>query len=286
MSSRDVEFRLLQLVVSAVADERVTVALLHWDGAQLRFASNPSRLPAKLGPGGEAVRATIRALRNQVVHARGQGLLDLGVDLVHEVREGRGAMLSWSPLRRGRTSSSEAHFLRLAQELELRVPHIEGAVSNDRPPTLASTLVSFGERLRDSATSPDRIRVREVVMGLREYESPVSWLNHVWHHSFPLNLHRDDPDGIVRRVEMVLGRIDVSIPTGATGVVVAAHPPLPQFADALERIAEFVQASHGDRIQLVRAPLAKAHAPTLDALEVRIRADVARTTSFTSQGRQ
>lgn len=278
MSSRDVEFRLLQLVVSAVADERVTIALLHWDGAQLRFASNSGRLPTNLGPGGEAIRATLRALRNHVAHrtAGGQGLLDLGVDLVHEVREGRGSMLSWSPIRRGRTSSSEEHFQRLARELQLRMPFgVSLQQLTDSAPRLSTTLVGLGERLRSTVREPERIRVREVVKGLREYESPLSWRNRIWHHSFPLHLHRDEPEAIVKRVEAVLGRIDVCIPADAAGVVLAVHPAERGYADRLDEIGEFVQASHGGRVRLVRAPIVQARAPSLDALEERILADVA-----------
>ncbi|MBI2391030.1 MAG: hypothetical protein HYV09_15670 [Deltaproteobacteria bacterium] len=57
--------------------------------------------------------------------------------------------------------------------------------------------------------------------------------------------------------------------------MLAVHPAEPRFADKLDEIAEFVHASHRERVRVVRAPLTHAHAPSLDALEQRIRADVA-----------
>lgn len=267
MVACDVEFRLLQVVVSSVGDERVTLALVHWDGTHFRVATNARRIPDGLGQGAKAVRASLRALRSVVrAEVSGRGVLD-------GVPEGRGGLLYWGPLRRGRTQSSASHFRRLANELDLRIPHVEAGVLVNR--SIGTLLSKLGEGLQSSIGQPDRIRVHNVVHGLREYESPLSWRSDQWHHSFPVQLHRDEPEQIVRRVESVLGRIDVSIPLDSRAVVVAAHPESARFVDKLREIAAFVQCSHGDKIRIVGAPAAKGQAPSMRELEACIRRDVA-----------
>lgn len=274
MSSRDVEYRLLQLVVSAVGDERITLALLHWDGRELRFAANATRASRSNAAVTPDVRRTIRALRSEAVANVGQGLLNLGVDLLHDVREGRGGLLAWGPIRRGRTASASRHFAELARELDL---HVASAHGEELVPTrapLTSELVLCGERLQATVAAPDRIRVRNVVTGLRAYESPLSWLNGAWHHSFPLSFYQADSDAILKRVQATLGRIDVSVPAQDVGVVVAAHPDAPEYAARLDDIARFVEEKQLGRVRLVRAPMAKTRVPSLDALSVQILADV------------
>jgi hypothetical protein len=114
MTARDVQFRFLQLVVSAVADERLTIALLHWDGAQLRFAASLERLPQTLGPEiRTALRVTLDSLATEVVRAGDKPLEQL------RVREGKSGTIHWSGVRRARTASSELHFARLAADLHL-----------------------------------------------------------------------------------------------------------------------------------------------------------------------
>jgi hypothetical protein len=275
-----VEFRLLQLVVSAVADERVTVGLLHWDGTELRFAASLRRVPDRWSSAGlTALQSTLDALKADTLDFsnRSQRPLTAGIDSVRAVREGHSGVVAWSPIRRARTASSKDHFERLATELALTPasPEARTPRTGESPRSFRHELASLGERLRGELSDDSRLRVQNEVRGLRDYVSPISWKNSVWHHTFPIALHDPDPDIVVRRIETMLGRVDVCVPPAQRGVLVAAHPARSAVVAQLQEIAAFIERSHGDRVRLIRAPLAKTRQANLSDLEARIRSDIA-----------
>src|SRR5579871_3763639 len=118
-----VEFRPLQVILSPVSGDRVTVALLHWDGTVLRVASSTAALRALERDHREGLRVAIHdAVRKAERKARRlteEPVLDMGLAHVFPVREGFGAALYWAPITSVETADAEAHFAELRRELRL-----------------------------------------------------------------------------------------------------------------------------------------------------------------------
>jgi hypothetical protein len=118
-----VEYRFFQLILSPLAGDRVTVALVHWDGRELRTKSSPRAAAICKPQHRTAIRDTIAAFSRQANRtARAQqpaseALLSLAH--VFPVREGLGAALAWSPVHTAETRNPEAHFTELVEHLGL-----------------------------------------------------------------------------------------------------------------------------------------------------------------------
>lgn len=121
---KQVEFRLLQLVISHVSGDKQTLALLHWDGMTLRVADSVGPLPVVDPIHRDAVRATalewIRRARRTAssldtsAEPRARKLAD-----VFPVRAGLGAALLWTPVTTFQAGDAAAHFDALVHELRL-----------------------------------------------------------------------------------------------------------------------------------------------------------------------
>lgn len=113
-----VELRFLQVLLSPLTGDRVTVGLLHWDRTTLRTACAFRALPPWFAPSRADVEATVRALLEAAAQA-GASSRD-GPSLASlPVHEGVGASLVWSPIARANTGDAAAHFAALARELHL-----------------------------------------------------------------------------------------------------------------------------------------------------------------------
>lgn len=127
MSSRVVSFRFLQAVTNAVTGDHVTVGLLHWDGEQLRFASDGNKVAADHGR--SALERVLHAIRVQVDNCNPtQPSLLEDVRQVFPVAEGDGSLLRWAPVRHGLATNTERHFSDLVKAADLgdkpKVPHV------------------------------------------------------------------------------------------------------------------------------------------------------------------
>lgn len=116
---RRVEFRLVQVVLSVIGDDRVTVGLLHWDGERCRAAINATRIP----PGAE-VRRGIGAIRAALKHVARSFLRTTGSAGLAErfpVTVGLGSAYPyWTHVRVGQTRNPEAHFEELRRHFRLK----------------------------------------------------------------------------------------------------------------------------------------------------------------------
>jgi hypothetical protein len=272
-----VEFRLLQLLCNPVGDERVTVALIHWDGRQVRFAWNRAKVPSALAHVRSDVQAVLGAIRGSLRSAINDLHLAFGLDHVYQVPEGHGSLLVWGPLRVGVTGDPQAHYSELVKVLDLHVPGTqrdEEAVP--RAPRLARQLSVFGKQLLHGMSSAARgsIRVRHTVRGLREYESPLSWMNGRWHHSFPLSLAHVPAKAIVEKYEKALGRIDVSIPRDDVGFIVAVSDRDSELQSRIADVESFIRERFGSRVDCMSATFDQDGAPEFEALAVRVEHDV------------
>jgi hypothetical protein len=118
-----VELRLLQLILSPVSGDRITLALLFWDGARLQLARS-----IDLGMVAPAHREGIRIAAEDIVSAAEKTARDLaasapppgaGLAQIFPVREGYGAALYWAPVVTVQTGDAGAYFAELVTELRL-----------------------------------------------------------------------------------------------------------------------------------------------------------------------
>ena len=115
-----VEFRYLYFVPSHVGDDRLTIALLHWDGDRLRLAHSVERISGPLSSHRGALERELSALEQRVRDSHPKP--GVGLDDALRVTTGRGPSLLWSPVRVGQTEDAEAHFEDLRSQLGLIIP--------------------------------------------------------------------------------------------------------------------------------------------------------------------
>lgn len=274
---KKVEFRLFQLVLSHVSGDRVTLALLHWDGRTLRFASSEAPLKA-LSPdqrlaAREVLRDVMRKVRATSQRVAKKPRLDLGLAELFPVRQGFGASLYWSPVTAVRTDFAEAHFANLREELRL------DSAQERRERRVTAKLVhrrlsELGEQIRAEVAEPDRVRSDQVVAHLHEYTSPLSWKNGVWHHAIPLSLDGLDPEAMKREVRDVVGRVELAIPPDEIPVVVSVLPQPGDGSDQAERERLTLEKCLGTRVEFIDAARCPSGNVDLNALSARVRADV------------
>lgn len=277
MRSERVEFRLLQLLCNPVGDERVTVALIHWDGRQLRFAWNRTKVPHGLAGVRRDIHAVLGSIHRNIRPYISELHLSFGLNHVYPVPEGYGSLLVWTPLKVGTTGDPQAHFAELVSVLDLQVPGVPAEEEpTHRIPKLARQLTIFGAQLvstMDSAAS-SRVRLCYTVRGLREYQSPLSWMNGRWHHCYPLNLTNVPEKQIISRYEKALGRIDVSIPLDDVGFIVAVGDSDSELQKRISDIAEFITNRSCGRVDCMSAVVNQHGAPEFGLLGNRVERDV------------
>jgi hypothetical protein len=118
---KSIEYRFLQIILSHVAGDRITLALLHWDGERLRVGSQLASPVLRDLPHREIVERTVTVKLARAARQAEQAAAGLSLSEVVPVREGLGAALYWSPLRTSTTSDAEAHFRELCAGLRLEV---------------------------------------------------------------------------------------------------------------------------------------------------------------------
>ncbi len=269
-----VEFRLLQYVISHVGGDRITVALLHWDGAQLRVAHSLTGLAICDATQRDVVRKTVEVLATRAEELAEQmettPRLNTGLADLFPVREGLGGALYWTPVVEIETAAPEAHFAELASSLRL------GGEENRAPRPFSSArlsrqLASVGRELLIEA--PDHIRVETPVRNVKEYRSPLSWKNGAWHHAVPFSLHGMDEAAITREVERLYGLTQLAIPGEEVPVLVIALPRDAELAKRTKQEAKVVQKAT-DRC-LIMPTVVKARRADLTRLRSQIERDIA-----------
>jgi hypothetical protein len=273
-----VEFRLLQLILSPVSGDRVTLALLFWDGSRLRVAS-----ALNLGMVEPAHREGIRIAAQDFVSAAektARGLeavptsrLDFGLAHVFPVRDGYGAALYWAPIVTVQTGNAEAYFAGLVSELRL-TRDARARSRRVRTSDVHRRLASVGEALLAEGGDASRVRTDCTLAEKLTYRPPLSWKNGRWHHAVPFSLDGLDEERMAREVERVYGLVELSFPRGDVPVIVAALPPAGGAAAEATRDVELLRtclAAHDAEIIL---PERDADTIDLDAFAARVRHDI------------
>jgi hypothetical protein len=125
---KSIEYRFLQLILSHVAGDRLTLALIHWDGERLRVGSSFTSPVLRELAQGDIVGSTVRAKLARAAQQAKQAPAGVGLKEAVTVREGLGAALYWSPVRASLASDPEAHFRELCNTLRLETIAIPGPV--------------------------------------------------------------------------------------------------------------------------------------------------------------
>jgi hypothetical protein len=247
MSSRVVSFRFLHAVTNAVTGDQVTVGVLQWDGEQVRFASDSRKVMADhgrstLGRALSAVRAQIPRL------VPGQTALIGDIRDAFPVPEGEGSLLRWGEVRRGLATNPERHFHDLVELAELSDEAIAPHVGRRE---ITSTLAALGENL--IGKFGERVRVNTNVRNHFEFNSPLSWQNHNWHHTIPVNADVHSASDLRKTICEILGLVEAALPTAANAVLAFVPAQGNALAGDVEQGLNYVQSQFSSRVRL--APL-------------------------------
>lgn len=231
----NIEFRLLQLIVSHVSGDRLTIGLLHWDSFRLRAAMSFQSIPPWMASDREDLESSARAMIRAATGRRyNTGSSFLGLEHVVPVREGLGGALAWSIVHTARTGNAEAHFRGLAAELHLteEAPHAAATYGRE----LRQELIEVGRELQRIAG--ERVRVSQPISKVFQVTPPVSWLNGRWHHALPMHLHQGHRRRMMRPAFEVVGQVTSAIPDEHQAVVIVDVPLEGQLAEAAHHEAE------------------------------------------------
>jgi hypothetical protein len=261
-----VQFRLLQLVVNHVADERVTLALVHWDGVQCRFAASSARVPDTI-PSKRDIQRTLHSLRLVARDLQTKPPLDLPLESLFPIFSGHSGLLTWGAARVARTKDPARHFDFLVEQLGLR------PAARARRRSRVSRFNDFAEAMAGQLDCAE-IRTHHVVAGLTSYESPLSWKNGIWRHSFPADINTAGMPKLSQRWERLLGRVDACVSRSEVGVLVLIHDSTEEVRESLSKLDEHVQRNLAGRVEAVRAP-ARGASVDFSAVEDKVRADIA-----------
>jgi hypothetical protein len=273
----NVEFRLLQVVLSAVSGDRVTAALVHWDGAHLRVASSRGALsvvdPAHRDGIRTAVEDFVRRAERRALSLGRKPELDAGLAHIFPVREGAGAALYWTPVACLETRDAGAHFVELERETRL---------AHEPPPRrpvrvterkVYAGLVSLGEQLRSE--TPAWVRTSHKVSYKMSYDAPLSWKNGAWHHAVPLSLDGRSDATLEAEIRQAYGLVDLSVPVRDTAVLIPAMRSGGALTEDAKRELSLLRvALKGRRMVEVVAPTSSARGLDFGALAKRVREDV------------
>lgn len=278
-----IEFRLLQVILSPVSGDRITLALLHWDGRTLRVTSSMAGLIACEPAHREGIRMAaediVRQAHRTSARVEKEPLLDVGLAHVFPVREGLGAALYWTPITTLRSADAVAHFAELRQELRLDRDR-SGTSKRLSTKRVQQYVLRLGETLKVEEPIGSHVWVDHEVRSKLAYRAPLSWKNGALHHALPFSFDCAQHAEMVRLVEYIYGLVSLSIPSGDVPVLVPVLPKEPErAAEATSelRVLRTEIASH--RVVDVVIPEWRGSSLSLDELATRVRKDVLGHTS-------
>ena len=272
-----VEFRFLQFVVSPVSDDRITIALLHWDGRDMRFAHSTARIPAALSIHRPALDRELKAIERQVRKLRHHSGNLLALTDVYRVTEGRGASLLWAPVRAGETKNAAAHFAELSALAALTPDARRDGGKNIRE--IKESLEKLGASLERHADGRVRTKMKVARRANAEhpYVSPLSWKNGKWNHTVPLSFMKQ-PSAMSDEVRWVMGLLHVDFPDNHKAVILALMPQDAQLAKRAREEADVIRDAGGSQVDVLTAR-PRERAKVLKALGDRIEREIASSAS-------
>ncbi|HEY5956933.1 MAG TPA: hypothetical protein VIV60_10290 [Polyangiaceae bacterium] len=247
MGLRVVSFRFLQAVTNAITNDQVTVGLVQWDGAQLRFAGDSRKVTSDRGR--PTIRRALAAIRSELPRRSARDMQQFDdIRDAFPVLEGEGSLLRWGEVRQSTASDPERHFRDMVHLAELsdesNSPHVGRR-------EISIALASLGEDLR--AQHGDRVRINTNVRSHFEYNSPLSWQNHTWHHTMVVNADVRSSSELRDSICEIIGLLNAAIPTNEGVVLTYVPSHANEIAASVERELEYLCANEGERLRL--APL-------------------------------
>jgi hypothetical protein len=249
-----VEYRVFSASADPLGEERYPLALVHWDGRQLRYAAR-ERLPGALEREERGLSRVLKALRRRV-RSVPTAQLDIGLDHVFDVRDGDAGTTAWSPIRIARTQDAADHFERLVRDLRL-APFRDASSSIGRS-EVVEALLGLGASLAVSHGAG--VRIESVVEAFDVLRSPLSWLNGAWVHTMPLVLSSTSSSH--EAVRKIAATLELAVPRTDRLVVAYPMPADEQLARELARGVEYLSSNNPPpvgptpRVRSVGLPLA------------------------------
>jgi len=267
-----VEFRYYQCLLNPTSGDRVTIALVYWDGSLLHCAHSLRVLPPLPDAQRRLLGRALQALEERVTLVNESSKRSGGsLQEVFPVREGLGSLLFWSELQAGLTSAPELHFQELCSLLRFSPRPARPVRLSTRQ--LAREVEKLGAEL--AKESPERVKVNTSVGTWHPHISPLSWKNGAWHHTVPFSFAGLQGEAQIREAaETIIGRVRAMVPAGEVPVVVAALPDDPELAALCRHEANVVREVLKEQKVVVLAEPAKNRA-YLHRLEQEARHDIA-----------
>ncbi len=268
MPSQTLEFRYLQVVTNALAGDRTTVGLLHWDGSELRYSFSLTAVRAldTFDDIDQAVRALDRMLaRTRRALDPSLALFPKSLEALLRLETKTGDALVWSSVRRGISADAVGHYAELRAKLGLlpRLPRGRHAMARQLRSALEALaldlLPKWGEELVKSSNK---------VRGHYAYSSPISWKNGAWNHALPVSLDVESTADMQSNVRETIARAVTSIPEHDTPVLVAVLPQGEARALEASQEAEYMRKAIGPRARLAKVQM-RVDDSALDVAPVR-----------------
>jgi hypothetical protein len=267
-----VESRFLQVLVSAVTGDRVTIGLMHWDGVLLRSMLNLSSVPLLLKSErkqlGQEARAQLKRATRAAREAAPNGQRTiLGLGHVLERVDFGSERLRWTSSQMSQVDEPLVHFHGVCESLGFGKRR--GVSEESRIRALRKELGVLGEEMERQGQGA--VQTEHVVSFRHALRSPISWKNGRWHHVVVANFDRKLARSISEEAEQVLGRVRLSIPLEDRGVVVVLMPS----DETLRACAESEVAALAEQLpSVVFVPCGpNDRASAIDSIRARIRGE-------------
>ena len=197
------EYRIFSASADPLGEERYPLALVHWDGKELRYAAR-DRVPSALEKEERALARVLRAMRRRVRELPATHL-DVGLDAMFDARAGDGGATAWSTKRIAMTRDAAEHFSRLVADLHLA--QLRDAASSVGRAEVVDAVHGLGTLL--AKTHAD-VHPDHTVHEFDQLRSPMSWLNGSWVHTVPLVV--SSSSGAHEGVRRVAATLELAVP--------------------------------------------------------------------------
>ncbi len=197
------EYRIFSASADPLGEERYPLALVHWDGKELRYAAR-DRVPSALEKEERALARVLRAMRRRVRELPSPQL-DVGLDAMFDVRAGDAGATAWSTKRIAMTRDAADHFARLVADLHLA--QLRDAASSIGRAEVVDAVHDLGTLL---AKTHANVHPDHTVHEFDQLRSPMSWMNGSWVHTVPLVV--SSTSGAHEGVRKVAATLELAVP--------------------------------------------------------------------------
>jgi hypothetical protein len=106
-----------------------------------------------------------------------------------------------------------------------------------------------------------------------EFESPLSWKNHSWHHAIPMNVQARSRADLRDRMCGLIGTLDSAVPAQDSAVLTFVPPVANELGSEIVQELRFVRDRYSSRLRLAELHVTDDSIAT-DAIEQMLLADI------------